>query len=642
MRVMSAEEAFHRARLEWKKRKWRQWIDSGETDHTVSYWSNGFQFSPALTFLDLTPECSETQALLIEAESYLRNEWQFFGLNGTKEYPLNWHMDPISGKVAPFHTLGLDINHRDEHLVGDVKVIWEKNRHHHLTCLALAYRITLDERFAAAVVAQILDWITQNPYLMGINWTHPLEHAIRLVAWVWCERLIRGSVHHQKLFGKHSSTWACVYQHQEFIYSTYSRGSSANNHLIGEMAGLFIAATAWPFFDKSEQWRTLSHRVLEQEIIRQTFPSGINRELAFFYHIFTIEFFLLALLEGERSHTPFSPDYRDRLRTMIEVIPCLTDVGGNLPRYGDSDDGMAIQLQARQGRRDAWLYRVGRALLRANVPRTREGVLAATALGIDESPVEEKERAAYRLSTAFDDAGIYVLTSRQGRADEVFILVDAGPHGFPPLAAHAHADALSFTLSVGGQSVIVDPGTCTYYASARWRNYFRGTSAHNTVVIDGLDQSTSAGPFLWTHQAKARTTSWAVSDLGAKLVAYHDGYSRIGVRHQRSIELYGRTVELVDEIQGSGEHEVSLCLHFAPECQVRALPSGIVCISRDNLHLTMSIPSVLMTSVVRGDERGGWYSPRFGVKQEAVSLFANGRCLLPISLKTVIKIGHKN
>jgi hypothetical protein len=640
MQAMTPEEAFHRARLELKKEKWRRRIERGETNRPA-HWRNGLHLSSACACLDLSPESIEVQALLAEAESYLRHEWHFFGLNGTREFPLDWHADPTSGKVAPRNKLGLDIDHRDQDLVGNIKAIWEKNRHHHLTCLAVAYRLTLDERFSAAVVDQILDWTNQNPYLEGINWTHPLEHGIRLIAWVWCERLIRGSPHHQRAFGKHSPVWACACRHQEFIESTYSRGSSANNHLIGEMAGLFIAAMAWPFFDHSKRWRMLSQRLLEREIVRQTFPSGINRELAFSYHTFVIEFFLLALIEGERSQARFSLEYRARLRRMIEVIPHLTDSGNNLPCYGDGDDGMAIQVQARQGRRDAWLYQVGRALVGANVPRSAEGKLAAAVLGIDETP--QTDRADPRkISKSFEDAGLYVLKSNQGERDEIFVLADVGPHGFPPLAAHAHADALSFTLSVGGRPVLVDPGTYAYYTDQYWRNYFSGTHAHNTVVVDHCDQSTRAGPFLWTRQARAKATSWTATDSGANLAGYHDGYRKIGILHQRTIELSGKTLSVLDDVQGSGEHDVSLCFHFAPECQLEVLQGSIVCVRRDDVYLRLTIPNTLTPTLTRGGESAGWYSPGFAVKKEAFALFASGRFSLPVCFRTVIEVCHES
>ena len=61
--------------------------------------------------------------------------------------------------------------------------------------------------------------------------------------------------------------------------------------------------------------------------------------------------------------------------------------------------------------------------------------------------------------------------------------------GMPPLYNHGHADALSITLSVGGKETLVDPGTYRYNGEPEFRKYFKGTRAHNTVTIDGLDQA---------------------------------------------------------------------------------------------------------------------------------------------------------
>ena len=182
--------------------------------------------------------------LLEEAECYLNHKWLFFGLDETEEV-INWHQDPQTKTRAPIQ-FGFDINHRDENLVGNIKNIWEKNRHHHLTILAIAFYLTKDEKYAKEVQLQLKSWIDQNPYLMGVNWTHPLEQGIRLISWVYISFFLRISQYFDSLFGKNGVLWNSIYEHQKFIIETYSRGSSANNHLIGEMAGLYISSFYWP------------------------------------------------------------------------------------------------------------------------------------------------------------------------------------------------------------------------------------------------------------------------------------------------------------------------------------------------------------------------------------------------------------
>ena len=80
-------------------------------------------------------------------------------------------------------------------------------------------------------------------------------------------------------------------------------------------------------------------------------------------------------------------------------------------------------------------------------------------------------------------------------ADERWVWFDHGPLGFPALAAHGHADALAMGLHLGGTQVIVDAGTGGYGGWGPWRRYFRGTSAHAALRVDGRDSSVPRGPF---------------------------------------------------------------------------------------------------------------------------------------------------
>ena len=282
--------------------------------------------------------------IIIEANDYLCHKWSFFGVEFVEEGDINWHFDHINKKTAP-KEFSFSINHRNYEEVGNIKVTWEKNRHHHLTIMAMAYFLTKDEKYAREVVEQINQWIKDNPFLVGVNWTHPLENGIRLISWVYCERFLRGSECYDILFNKESLFWLSVYQHQKFIIKTYSIGSSANNHLIGEMAGLFISSVSWPYFKQSKKWMDYSKKKLEKEIVRQSFSSGVNKEMAFGYQIFVYEFLLLAYLESKECKNLFSEVFTNYMKKNATVISELTRVYQGIPNYGDGDEGMAIQLQ---------------------------------------------------------------------------------------------------------------------------------------------------------------------------------------------------------------------------------------------------------------------------------------------------------
>ena len=310
---------------------------------------------------DFSEHKTSIENILLEADRYLDHKWLFFGLERKEEGIINWHFDHINNKYAP-KKYSFAINHRKFEEVGNIKVIWEKNRHHHLTILSIAYYLTKDEKYAKEVINQITHWIQENPFLIGVNWTHPLENAIRLISWIYCERFLRKSKYYEQIFNKDSLFWLSVYQHQIFIAKTYSIGSSANNHLIGEMAGLYISCINWPFFTESKKWINFSKKIIEREIKNQSFPSGVNREMAFGYQIFVYEFYLLAFLESKFHDDIYSKSFVNLLKKNGRTISELVKKNQGIPNFGDGDEGMAIQLQELNSDRITWLMEVTASL----------------------------------------------------------------------------------------------------------------------------------------------------------------------------------------------------------------------------------------------------------------------------------------
>src|SRR3989440_363174 len=125
-----------------------------------------------------------------------------------------------------------------------------------------------------------------------------------------------------------------------------SRGSSANNHVIAEAAGQLVASCAFPWFTESDRWRQASARLLERELLRNTFPSGIGRELASDYQCFVAELGLLAAVEAEAAGFPLSAAAWERLCAMADSAAALVDERLRPPRQGDSDEGRALLLDA--------------------------------------------------------------------------------------------------------------------------------------------------------------------------------------------------------------------------------------------------------------------------------------------------------
>jgi hypothetical protein len=244
-------------------------------------------------------------------------------------------------------------------------------------------------------------------------------------------------------------------------------------------------------------------------------------------------------------------------------------------------------------------------------------------------------------SRALPHSGYYLLQcGRMGRA--ISVVFDCGELGLGPLAGHGHADAMSFTLRVYGADVLVDPGAYDYFSYPKWREYFRSTRAHNTVVIDDLDQSVIRGPFLWGRRANARCLSWQPSDHGGKVAGEHNGYVllRDPVVHRRTLELNGqrKTLTVRDDVDLAARHHVAVYFHLAEECRVKRIGPGRFSIDFGPGVLTFTMDDRLTVATFTGSEDpiAGWVSRGYHRKAAGTTLV--GRCVVDSATSLVCRV----
>ena len=388
------------------------------------------------------------------------------------------------------------------------------------------------------------------------------------------------------------------------------------------MAGLFISSINWPFFSESNKWFRFSQKVLEKEIKKQSFESGVNKEMAFAYQIFVYEFFLLAYIETQNHNFAFKKIFPDFLVKNAVIISEVTKNNQCVPQYGDGDEGMAIQLQALKGNRISWLMEVTQSLFPDLELYNILYTFPAALLGY---PSINKNILPDFKSIAFEDAGIYILNQKINDTN-VSILFKAGPFGFGSIAAHSHADSLSFTLNVNGIPFFVDPGTFCYHTELEFRKYFRSTKAHNTLNIDDLDQSEQLGPFLWGKKAKSYVKEFSVSDNFIK--AYHTGYKPIHVIHTREIKL-GDRLRISDDITGKGHHLLEFRFHLHPDVRIADKKKKTLLLTNRNIEVLIKLEANYDLHIYYGETEGGWYSPQFNVKVPATTLSYQKKLSLP-------------
>ena len=569
--------------------------------------------------------------------------------------PPRWNRDPKTGIEAPLD-FGKQLDYRDPARVGDCKYLWEPNRHLHLVTLAQAYALTRDMRYAKTLRAHLDSWFEACPFRMGANWSSSLELGLRLVNWALAWQLMGGL--DSPLFAgsegaRFRDRWLeSVYQHADFIQGHLSLHSSANNHLIGEVSGLYTAALAWPHWDASAQWRKTAGEILEREAILQNAPDGVNREQAVSYVQFELDLLLLPLLAARANGLDFSAAYVARIEGMLVYLASIIDFGGNVPMFGDADDGYAVRLDPRAGfSRFHSLLATGALLFGRGDFKAKAGALDDKTRWLFGPAAQaafdaiETADACLPIRREFPDGGYYILGCGFETPAEIRLIADAGPLGYREIAAHGHADALSFTLSVAGEEFLVDPGTFAYHTEKEWRDYFRGTSAHNTLRIDGEDQSQPGGNFMWLRKARAGCTEWRTSPGQDFFEGWHDGYRALAdpVMHRRRIVLdkASRRIVIEDTLQMEGEHDVELFLHAHEKCAV-SLSAAHAKLTRGEHGLDVRFPRVAggEATVLHGSEApiGGWISRAFDRKHPSPTLAWRARLKGDCVLRTEIDV----
>ena len=585
----------------------------------------------ALRAVHRTSFRAEADAARTAAESAHRHELSFFGSTFRFGSRIPWHDDPVTGASWP------QLYHRDMPIqggdrgYGDVKYVWELNRHQFLVDLARHALLEGDVGSANEVVALVKDWMAAVPYATGAPWACALEPAFRSWSWLFAYHMLRagGFVNDED-----ESLWMLGFlDHGRFLFRHLETYSSPYNHLVGEASALYALGVMFPELGESAAWRTRGRAVLEGTASRQFHVDGGTVEQSTFYHHATLGFYLLAAILGRRDRDEFADATWNTIERALEFSAALMSPDGRVPAIGGADDGKPIRFE----RLRCWDFRpylaVGAVLFSRPDFKFVAGrfwedalwLLGPAALEAFEAlPSKQPETCA-----VFPSSGYSAVRSEWSSSAD-YLCFDCGPQADGlrrdgvSSAAHGHADCLSIVVALGGQSVLVDSGFYCYNGEPEWETHFRRTQAHNTAIIDGADQAKHIAKMDWSHTYQATLEGVDSASGFAWARGSHDGYAagRDGVVHRRAVWLRdGGYVLIYDEFIGEGDHSVTLNFQFAPgdlavsEDSTTALFAG-----RFELAWLASSP-VTTRSVCGGSSPAdGWIAESLGVCRPAPNL----------------------
>jgi hypothetical protein len=369
-----------------------------------------------------------------------------------------------------------------------------------------------------------------------------------------------------------------VFEQAWLVSKRLSLYSSVGNHTIAESVGLIFAGGMFRNTREGRKWIGTGVRLLDRELHHQVLDDGGPAEQSFNYHRFVLDLYWLAIDFLEMNNLHDCSDWRPRL-TLGEAFLASFESGARLPAIGDSDDGYAIA----------------------------PGVVPNRAHASADRPLRQ----------TFLSSGYTILRTSTDAA----LVFDHGPLGMPPFHNHGHADALSVILTKENEEILVDPGTYRYNGEPEWRRYFKGTRAHNTVTIDGLDQAVQETSFIWSRPYKTRLARTSEQQGCAIVEALHDGYARLKhpVYHTRTVLLLsGKDFLIKDTFSGEGDHRFEVNFHLHPEA-VAVCEGPWFSLQRGPATISVRLLDDDRLKLAGGQESPllGWYSPAYGVKVES-------------------------
>lgn len=532
--AMSPAEIAHRARVAIRD---RFFVPPWERDEPAAAYARLFR-APAGETLDSPiarrwmrrPAGSAGfESAIEEADALADGRWRLFGHDVRLADPPLWNANALTGAQWP-ETPSRELDHHESGIAGGAKFAWELGRLTPLPSLALATRAGGSHAHARRAARWLADFTARNPLGRGIHHASGIEMAVRVLTGSATLALMEPAEVESP-----EAALGLIAQQAMWCGDHLSLGSSANNHLLAELAAMVVAGSLWPGLRGARALRRRGLGRLQRELLEQVHPDGVSAEQAFGYVPFVWELALLALDAAECAGEQVRPEVWQRLGRSLEFMRTVRLPDGRVPQVGDEDDGRVLLAWDGPSRLDL----VGNAL----AARIGADALDERATGLADllfGAVGRAPRTAADGEHRFPDGGWTVWRDRG-----LLVTFDHGPLGLGRLAAHGHADALSVTIWRGNDGIAVDPGTFAYQEDEAARARCRGTPVHSTVHFGGRSQSHMLGPFLWGRRAGVAPAG----DFEACTWAS-------GERHERRVRVAGETVTIEDWVHGRDAHLV--------------------------------------------------------------------------------------
>jgi hypothetical protein len=535
--------------------------------------------------------------------------WLIAGWTTTSQMPV-W--DSLIDKPGHWPRLPAEeIDYNTDERPGDIRRIWELNRHQYFFILGRGWRLSKDPTISACFASHLESWIDTNPLGIGANWTQAQEVALRGISWCWAwhffhdapdftpelrEKFLKALGRHLRYIESH----ICAFKRH------------THNHLISELVGLYIITRFFPFLPEASRLEQWSKKLIIREVAKQIYPDGMAGELSSNYMHFVLDS-LIAVVAADPEGWEGSSTWQ-RLAKMGTASSKLLRPDGSLPAIGDNDSGRGWILSEDLADRSAYSQLPGILGKGKIAPWAKESVSQEWLwlFGSNHPPFKIDE---FTPSHFFEEGGIWTWRS-SAQKDATAVLFRGGAvkrrHGVSQ--SHHHADSLSFELTWKGKPVIVDPGTYAYSLENDLRSHFRSAHAHSTLCVEGIELCSFKDKRFGVWNLPDSTI--VADDRATQENSIHMSLQYDRVCHRRKLTATDQCITILDQVERPTHFPASLGFCLAPGISAKPFRQGWIL---PELNLKIEIHTKSGCDFTLREEKA-WVSHRYGQKEPCTGL----------------------
>jgi len=524
---------------------------------------------------------------------------------------------------------------------GDIHFVWELNRHQHFLDLGKAYWYTGEEEFVQEFMAEIIDWIAQNPYPLSVNWVDSYEIALRGLFWIFGYMFFFPSDHVDEEFFCRFYQFLIFHGHAAYESLGTSSGALKSHHIVASAAFLYLLGTVFPEYIHSKTWSKFGWDILQWESKLLSLENIIQSSLASLVN--SVELYCTVLVVRKNNRYHISHTIIEGLTKMLEQLSIFVKPDGTLARFDEEPPVQLTRGMYAQSKSFRYLFSMAAVLLKKGEFRAlgktfeepllwffgTQGTQDFEKLAV--KPLSQRSILVSNSSYAVmrsgweQDSGYCIISNDASKTKRQYDL--------------KHTDLLSFELFANGNELLTDSGPYSLQETDEWNQYFCSIAAHNSITVDRIKNINFSD-----RNIRGKFDQWVSTPIFDFLSGYHTGFGDLEepVTHRRSIFYFKPNYWIIsDLLTGEGQHFFDQYFHFPSlRLNVDFVNKGVNIQIDQHRHFTLMpiSPEDMDVMIFTGGDSpdSGWISDGYKYKVEAPFIKYGKRARVPVYFHTLL------